>query len=67
MATLNIRNIDEGAAERIGRAARVRGITLGQYLARLVDLHDASRSRADAGDAGLQAELEARGLQTITG
>lgn len=67
MATLNIRNIDNNAAERAKRAAAARGMTLGQYVAALVSLHDAARARADAGDAGLLAELQAVGLETVHG
>ena len=64
MTTLNIRGIETDAAARIKRAAQARGMTIGEYLARLVDLHDAVRARADAGDDGLQAELMSLGLQT---
>ena len=67
MATLNIRQLDAAAAARIKRAAEVRGLTLAQYLAKLALLHDTSRARADAGDDGLQADLTALGLQTVTG
>lgn len=65
MTTLNIRNIDEAAVARIKRAAAARDMTLGQYLAALSLLHDAARARADAGDDGLGAELEALGLQSV--
>jgi hypothetical protein len=67
MTTLNIRNIDDKAVARAKQAAAARGLTLGQYVAALVALHDAARARADAGDDGLQSELTALGLQTITG
>ena len=67
MATLNIRNIDDLAAAKLKRGAEIRGLTLGAYLARLADLHDVARARADAGDDGLQAELTALGLQTVSG
>ena len=67
MATLNIRNIDDEAARRISKAAQVRGMTLGKYLAALAALHEVMRSRADAGDDGLQAELQTLGLETVTG
>jgi hypothetical protein len=65
MATLNVRNIDAEAVQGIKRAARARGLTVGQYLPKLVALHDAARARADAGDDGLQAELMALGLETV--
>lgn len=65
--TLNVRGVERLTVDRIKRAAHLRGMTVGQYLAQLVDLHDQVRARADAGDAGLQAELTALGLQTIQG
>jgi len=63
--TLNIRGIETDAAARIKRAAQARNMTIGAYLARLMDLHDAIRARADAGDDPLSWELESRGLQTV--
>ena len=66
MTTLNIRNINEAAVAGIKRAAAARQMTLADYLARLAQLHDIARARADAGDAGLGAELEALGLQTVS-
>lgn len=66
MATLNIRDIDDTAAARIKQSAHVRGLTMGQYLARLAQLHDVARARADAGDDALTAELTALGLATVT-
>lgn len=65
--TLNVRKIDRDAVDRIKRAAQMRGMTVGEYLTRLADFHDAARARADAGDVGLHAELMARGLQTVQG
>jgi len=65
MATLNIRNINDAAAAKLKRAAEIRGLALPEYLAKLANLHDAARARADAGDAGLQAELTALGLQSV--
>jgi hypothetical protein len=64
--TLNVRGIDANAAERIKRAAAARSMTIGQYLARLVDLHDAMRALADSGEHDqARTELETRGLQTV--
>ena len=65
--TLNVRSIERATVDRIKRSAHLREMTVGQYLAQLVALHDAVRARADAGDDGLQAELTAIGLQTIQG
>ena len=66
MATLNIRNIDDAAVERAKDAAARRRMTLGRYIAATIAFADAARARADAGDDGLQAELTALGLQTVT-
>jgi hypothetical protein len=65
--TLNVRNIDSDAVEEIKHAAAVRGLTVGRYLERLVQLHQIARQQADAGNGALQAELETLGLQTVTG
>lgn len=64
---LNIRGISPQAQAKIKLAAQRRGMTIGEYVGRLADLHDAARALADAGDLVLQAELGALGLQTITG
>lgn len=71
MTTLNVRNIDDQAAERIKRAAHARGMTVGQYLAKLIDLHDAMRALADTPTSDgrwrqVAVELEGLGLQTVT-
>lgn len=63
--TLNIRKIDVDAAARLKRAAHGRQMTIGEFLPRLLDLYDALRARADAGDEALAWELESRGLQTV--
>lgn len=57
---------DEATRERLVRAAGARGMTQERYLRALLDLHDAIRARADAGDDALMAELETLGLQTVT-
>lgn len=67
MPDMLIRNLPSEAAERIKRAAAMRQMTLGEYLDALSRFHDAARAHADAGDDALNAELEALGLQTITG
>jgi hypothetical protein len=41
-------------------------MTHAQYLGALVELHGSIRSRADAGDAELAAELERLRLSTVT-
>lgn len=63
--TLNIRGIDREAATRIKRAAHSRDMTVGQFLAHLIDFHDVARARADAGGDDWRVELETRGLQTV--
>lgn len=62
MATLNIRNIDDDAAERIKRAAAARQMTLGAYIAALADLH---RRAVDAPDEGMRRLLDASGLAAV--
>lgn len=64
-ATLNVRGIPTEAVERIKRAATLRGLTIGQYLDRLSQLHAVARQHADNGNASLQAELQALGLETV--
>lgn len=66
-ATLNVRGINAQAAARIKAAAAARSLTIGEYLAKLVTLHDHMRHLADSGKHDqLAAELGALGLQTVT-
>lgn len=39
MATLNIREIDDAAAERVRRLAGMAGLTLGQYIDKVSWIH----------------------------
>lgn len=41
MPSLHIRNIDAATVERLNRAARARGMTQGEYVTALVELHAA--------------------------
>ncbi len=66
MPNMLIRNVDTAARDAIVRAAQARGLTLSEYLIKLYELHNVVRARADAGNDGLQAELAALGLQTLT-
>jgi len=66
LTTLNIRRIDSAAVTRAKQAAAARNMTIGQYIAALVSLHEVARARADAGDDVLNAELRALGLSTVT-
>ncbi len=70
-APRNIRNLDADTFARIKAAARARNMTIGAYLAALVDLHDVARALADTpevhgGLPQLDIELHALGLQTVT-
>lgn len=69
LTTLNIRKIDTDAVARAKRAAASRDMTLGEYVARLVDLHDAMRALADdyeqVGSPAVGTHLEALGLATV--
>lgn len=65
MPALNVRGIDREVMERIHKAARVRGITIAQYLTRLEALHDHAKARAVT-DTDLAGELRVLGLETVT-
>jgi hypothetical protein len=61
-----LRSVPRATAQRFRAAAGGRGMTHAQYLAALVQLHEAMRARADGGDGDLAAELEQLGLTTIS-
>src|SRR5712691_4292696 len=61
-----LRRVPRPVAQKFRAAAGGRALTHAQYLAALVELHESARTRADAGDAELQAELERLGLTTVT-
>ena len=61
-----LRSVPRATAQRFRAAAGGRGLTHAQYLAALVQLHEAMRGRADGGDAEIAAELERLGLTTIS-
>jgi len=61
-----LRKVPRAIAQRFRASAGGRSMTHAQYLAALVELHEAMRSRADAGDTELAAELERLGLTTVT-
>jgi hypothetical protein len=61
VTTLNIRGIDAEAVERIKRAAR--GLTAGEYLARVVELHLALCDALTPDK--LPAELKRLGLEAV--
>ena len=71
--TLFIRNIEDTAVDRIKRAAGARQLTMAEYIEKLVDLHDATRTLAEFqiknSDDGVSLPdlLASLGLQTITG
>src|SRR3954470_19380783 len=56
-----LRSVPRATAQRFRAAAGGRGMTHAQYLAALVQLHEAMRARADGGDGDLAAELERLG------
>jgi hypothetical protein len=64
-----IRDVPVSVTERFRRAARLRGISQAEYLARLVALHDEVRGWADEDRAlfpdTVNASLEALGLQSV--
>lgn len=61
-----LRRVPVSTARRFRAAAGGRGLTHAQYLAALVQLHEAMRRRADDGDKELADQLEALGLSSIT-
>src|SRR4051794_17409010 len=61
-----LRSVPKPVAQRFRGAAGGRGMTHAQYLAALVELHQAMRERADGGNADLAAALEQLGLSTIS-
>lgn len=70
MVTLNVRGIDAATAAALKRAAHARGLTIGAYLARLVEFHHEATSLAEGtqnGDAviAVRALLKRLGLETV--
>src|SRR3954467_8622485 len=61
-----LRSVPRTTAQRFRAAAGGRGMTHAQYLAALVQLHEAMRVRADGGAADLAAELARLGLSTVS-
>src|SRR4051812_26503770 len=51
-----LRRVPRATAQRFRASAGGRGMTHAQYLAALVELHESIRSKADGGNAELQAE-----------
>jgi hypothetical protein len=62
---LFLRAIDVSVANRMKTAARARAIPLGEYVMRLSDLHERTRSLADSGNKDLARLLEELGLQSV--
>jgi hypothetical protein len=54
MTTLYLRNVPEDVAQRVKRAAQIRGMTLATYLAQLSDLH---RSMLDLTENGMTCAI----------
>jgi hypothetical protein len=47
------------------QAAHARGLSVGQYVAALYELHNHMRALADGGNELIQSTLTALGLQTV--
>jgi hypothetical protein len=64
-----IRDVPVSVTERFRRAARLRGISQAEYLARLVTLHDEARGWVDEdrilSPENISDRLEALGLQSV--
>ena len=72
LKTLGLKNVSIDTHSRFARGAAVRGCTQAEYLTALLDLHDRMRALADTPTSDgrweqIATELEALGLQTITG
>ena len=65
LTTLNVRNIDRRAVERIKASAAARRMTLGEYIDRLSQLHTACLLIGPEPEY-VEATLEEVGLQSIT-
>src|SRR4051794_17586782 len=61
-----MRRVPARSAARFRGAAGGRGLTHGQYLAALVDLHERMRGLAEQGNQAVAQELETLGLATVT-
>jgi HPt (histidine-containing phosphotransfer) domain-containing protein len=61
-----MRRVPRSVGHRFRGAAGARGLTHAQYLAALVELHEAMRQRADQGDPEVAAALERLGLRTVS-
>ena len=59
------RRVPREVGMRFRAAAGGRGMTHGQYLTALVELHARIRAAADAGDEAARAVLDELGLQTV--
>lgn len=64
-STLNVRGIDSSAARAIKAGAAARGLTIGQYLHRLVLLHVAVRELA-AHDPRAAEMLATLGIESVS-
>ena len=66
MSTLNVRNLDQETHDRIREVAKLRKITVGEYLKRLVDLHRSLLMEVDADDCWTgRISLTGLGLEPI--
>jgi hypothetical protein len=63
--TLNVCGIDTHAVECIEWAAHARGLTIGEYLARIAELHHRACALADRGDKNCAELLKRLGLETV--
>jgi hypothetical protein len=61
-----LRRVPRDVAMRFRAAAGGRGLTHAQYLAALVELHAALRSRAEGGDEAARTVLDGLGLASVT-
>lgn len=62
---INLRNLSPETRDDIVKAARVRGYSYGEYVTKLVKLHQLCRNKADRWDNQMQDELKTLGLETV--
>lgn len=65
-ASLNLRKFPAERRDIAKRRAGAHGITVGEYVCGLMDVHEALIERAQAGDSAAMAILVAAGLEPRT-
>ncbi len=64
--SLNIRPVDDKIYRQFTAAAGARNLSHGEYLAKLVELHDWLRNQATVDTSGVKTKLDELGLAPVT-